>query len=94
MKTKMTFDKARKLYIQQGGKFFTDKVINYSGTEIVTPLYENNCFITSEYDMTGRIKFYNVRQFSKDYKHIHTIGNYNHNTSFKEAKNLLKRVKI
>lgn len=86
MKTKrITMSEARKIYVEAGGKFFTRGSMNYWGTKIVTGLYVNRCFITSEYDFIGEHRFFNIRQFSEDYTKIRTVSPFNKLTTKQQA---------
>lgn len=86
MKTKrITMSEARKIYVEADGKFFTKETMNYWGTKIVSGLYSNRCFITSEYDYTGEHRFFNVRQFSEDYTKIRTVSEFNKLTTKQQA---------
>ena len=86
----MTLAKARKVHEQAGGKFFTKSSMEYWGSKIESELFDNNCFITSEYDYTGEYKFYNVRQFSPDFKKIRTVSEFNKLTTKGAAVNLIR----
>lgn len=88
MKKRITMAEARKIHTKAGGKFFTRESMNYWGTRIVTGLYSNRCFITSEYDYSGEHRFFNVRQFSEDYTRIRTVSPFNKLDTKQKAVNL------
>lgn len=89
----MTLAYARKIYEKSGGKFFTKDTMNFWGTKIVSDLLDNRCFITSDFDFSGEHRFYNVRQFSEDFKRTRTVSEFNKLTSKKEALELAKNPK-
>lgn len=80
---------AKRIYTESGGKFFTKEFMNYWGTKIESDLYSNNCFITSEYDFSGEHRFFNVRQFSNDYKRTRTVSKFNTLTTKQQAVDLV-----
>lgn len=84
-KRRVTMAEARKIYTQAGGNFFHKETVNFWGTKIVSGLYANRCFITSEYDFSGEYHFFNVRQYSEDYKSIRTVSEFNKLTTKQQA---------
>ena len=81
----ITLSEARSIYTRSGGKFFTKETMNYWGTKIVSGLYKNRCFITSEYDYSGEHRYFNVRQFSENYKRTRTVSEFNKLTTKQQA---------
>lgn len=90
MRTKrMTISDARKIYTDAGGQFFTKKSMNFWGTRIVSGLYSNRCFITTEFDYSGEHRYFNIRQFSEDYTKIRTVSPFNQITTKQMAVDLV-----
>lgn len=85
----ITLSEARSIYTRSGGKFFTKESMNFWGTKIVSGLYKNRCFITSEYDYSGEHRFFNVRQFSEDFRKTRTVSKFNELTTKQQAIDLV-----
>ena len=73
----MTMSDARGLYKQCGGHFFDRDTMRFFNSKIVSSLYKNRCFITSEKTNfnSSLIKF-TVRQFSKCYTKVNTVSDF------------------
>ena len=85
---RITLAQARKIHTDAGGYFFSKGSMNFWGTKIMSRLYANRCFITSEYDFSGEHRYFNVRQFSEDFKKIRTVSEFNKLTNKQQAINL------
>jgi len=73
----MTFSDAREKYNSYGGHFFDRETMRFWKSRIESTLYKNRCFITSELNFDGSQRLYTVRRFSKDFKEVDTIGEFN-----------------
>ena len=81
----MTLAEAKKIYENNGGKFFTKDTMEFWGTKVESGLYSNRCFITSDNDFSGEHRYYNVRQFSEDYTKTRTVSEFNKLTTKEQA---------
>ena len=88
----MTLAEAIEKYNETGGHFFDKETMRFFGSRIESKLYKNRCFITSENNMDGTERFYNVRRFRDDYRSIETIGEFNTIKTKTEAQRIAKEV--
>lgn len=72
----MTMIEAKEIYKQNGGHFFNKDTMRFWGSKTETELYKNRCFVTSDDNFDRTKKLYTIRQFSEDYKHVETVGEF------------------
>lgn len=81
----MNLQQARRIYAQTGHHFFDADTMRFFGSKIETDLFENRCFVTSEDNFNQTERWYNVRQFGKDYKSVNTVGEFNSHATLEDA---------
>ena len=83
---------ARCLYKQCGGRFFDRDTMKFFNSKIVSSLYQNRCFITSEKAgfTSSNIKF-TVRQFSKCFTEVNTVSDFLQFRNIESARNFARK---
>lgn len=89
----ITFSEARAIYEnQKEAYFFSRDAMRYWGCRIESGLYKNRCFITSENNFDGSRRGYTIHRFSKDFKRIETIGEFQEYSSLNSAREAAKEI--
>ena len=74
---KMNMSEAIYTYEQGAGHFFDRDTMRFFNSKIVSTLYKNRCFITSEKTgFTSNKIRYTVRQFSTDFLSVDTVSDF------------------
>ena len=66
--------------LRHGNKFFTPDTMDFWGSEVVSGMYSNNTFVTSEDNFNRTKKLYSVRYYDWDKHEVETITFQQHNT--------------
>ena len=90
----MTLAEAKVIYNGTGKHFFDRDTMRFFSSRIESGLYKNRCFITSENNMDGTERFYNVRRFNEDYTNIETIGEFNTIKTIYGAREVAKEIPV
>lgn len=88
----MTMGQAKKIYNGTGKYFFSADTMKFWNSRILTPLYPNRTFVTSE-DSYDRSKLlYTVRRFTEDFKDVFTVDEFQQYETAEEAIEATKNI--
>jgi hypothetical protein len=65
--------------LSHGSNFFTPATMEFWGSEVVSGMYGNNTFVTSEDNFNRTKKLYSVRYYDWDNHEVETITFQQHN---------------
>lgn len=88
----MILKEAIEIYRETGNHFFDKETMEFFGSRIESELYENRCFITSEDNFDRSKRYYNVRQFSEDFKNVESLGDFNVMKTKAEAEDFINKI--
>lgn len=69
----ITMSEAIEVYKSYGGHFFDEDTMRFWNSTIVSPLFSNKCFVTSEDNYNRTEQLFSIRQFSEDFSSVDTI---------------------
>ena len=86
----MTVADAKRIYEKGGGHFFDKETLIWWKSKVMPDLYGDKYFITSEPDYDGKDRRFTIREFTKGYKSVETVGEFRQYGTIAEAKSAIK----